>query len=202
MFSVQESKTKAQELFQSAMKRRGKKQLAIALSYEATDLFSRIASQLKASFEETFDIKVHLEPLAFKELFQRLRSQQFHTTLIHAVAQYSDPINFLERFEFKDLPRNFSGWEHPEYQAILKQYRKLNDLEQRHDLAKKAEQILLREMPIAPIYYEHYAYLQKPYLHNLGISPVGIVHFDRAFLNHKATSVSGDQLIPYLPLGA
>lgn len=191
MFSVEESRVKAKELFRSALDQMNLKQLSITLSFEATDLFSRIANQLKGCLEGTFDMSIQLEPLPFKELFQRLRTHQFEATLIHAVSQYADPINFLERFESKDTLRNFTGWEDQGYQAILNEYRTINNPEQRHALAKMAAQILLEEMPIAPIYYEHYAYLQKPRVHNLGISPVGIVHFDRASLRTDAISQHG-----------
>jgi len=185
MFSVEESQGKAKALFRTALNQLNLQSLDITLSFEATDLFSRMAAQLKSCLEGSLDISIQLEPLPFKELFQRLRAQKFQAALIHAVSQYTDPINFLERFEFKDTPRNFTGWEHPGYQETLNQYRTLNDPEHRLELAKKAEKVLLEEMPIAPIYYEHYAYLQKPHVHNLRISPVGIVHFDRASLSKE-----------------
>ncbi|MBI3237149.1 MAG: hypothetical protein HYZ48_05580, partial [Chlamydiales bacterium] len=180
LFSIQESQETAFELFNTVSKTSDVK--TITISYEATDLFSRIASQLKSSFERVFPIQIELEPLPFKELFQRLRSGQFQMTILHAISQYTDPINFLERFEFHDLPRNFSGWENKKYRMILKNYRKSKDPKQKFDLIKKAEKILLEEMPIAPIYYEHYTYLQKPWVHNLQVSPVGIIHFDRVRL--------------------
>jgi hypothetical protein len=41
-------------------------------------------------------------------------------------------------------------------------------------------------MPIAPICYYHYAYLQKPYVRNLTVSPIGVMQFDRVYLaNHQ-----------------
>lgn len=189
MFAVQERQEEAHALYQLALKEMNQKNLSISLSFEATDLFTRIATLLKSHFEEAFDLQINLEPLPFKGLFQKLRSKQFQATLIHAISQYSDPINFLERFEFNNISRNFSGWEHPDYQTILKQFRKTTHPQERHSLLKKAEAILLEEMPIAPIYYEHHAYLQKPHVHNLGISPVGIVQFDRAYLYQERAQI-------------
>ena len=86
----------------------------------------------------------------------------------------------------KNLARNFSGWENSEYQKVLKQYRKTVDANQRQVLSEKAERILLDEMPIAPIYCEYYTYLQKPHVHNLSISPVGVVQFDRVALRRDS----------------
>lgn len=187
---LQECSALAVELFESAIHRLKIKQLKLTLTYEETDLFSRIAANLKTHWEEMFNIRVQLEPISFKELYQRLPLQQFQVGLLHSISQYSDNINFLERFESKNLARNFSGWENAEYQKVLKQYRKTVDADQRQVLSEKAEQILLDEMPIAPIYCEYYTYLQKPHVHNLSISPVGVVHFDRVALRRDADTLS------------
>lgn len=191
-FLEQECQEKARKLFQIALHDLRIKQLKITLSYEATDLFSRTAALLKAYCEEIFDISIRLNPLPFKELFQNLRHQQFQVTLIQSISQYTDVINFLERFESRHIPRNFTGWEQAQYQTLLRRYRKTIDQNERQDIAKKAELILLEEMPIAPIYCEHYVYLQKPYVQNLGISPIGVVHFDRVALQ-KQRSVSTEK---------
>jgi oligopeptide transport system substrate-binding protein len=172
----------AKSSFQTALQECKSKFLKIKLSYEATDLFSRIAALLKTYWKDLFNIRVQLEPLSFKELFERLRQRKFEVTLIHAISQYTDKINFLERFESKYYPRNFSGWEHQKYQSILKKYRKTINHQERSDLAREAVSILLQEMPIAPVYCEHYAFLQKPRVKNLDISSIGIAHFDRVTL--------------------
>jgi oligopeptide transport system substrate-binding protein len=131
-----------------------------------------------------------LEPLPFKELWQRLPQQQFEMSLFCSLSQYTDIINFLERFEFKAAPRNFSGWENVKYRALLQQYRKTVVCEKRQELAWEAEALLLSEMPIAPIYYHQYTYLQKMHVKNLAISPIGVIQFDRVFLERRQQTFS------------
>ncbi len=174
----------AREHFRAAQKGKPFKS-PIVLSFEATDTFSRIAAMLKTYWEKTFEIQVQLDPLPFKELFQRLPRHQFHVSLIRVLSQYTDIMNFLERFESSSLPRNFSGWENRNYQALLKRYHTTADHQKRQMLAKQAEDLLLEEMPIAPVYYSHYAYLQKPHVHYITISPTGVVQFDRAVIDKR-----------------
>jgi oligopeptide transport system substrate-binding protein len=112
--------------------------------------------------------------------------------LLRVLSQYTDVINFLERFETRDLPRNFSGWENSKYKTALKQYQKTTDDTKRQAFAKQAEKILLEEMPIAPVYYSHYSYLQKSYVHNFVISPTGIAEFDRITLEENQNSMRED----------
>jgi oligopeptide transport system substrate-binding protein len=191
---ILESQEMARELFKDALNEMNRKQLKITLSHEATDVFSRISALLKACWEETFNITVKLEPLSFKDFFQRLPRHQFEVSLLRVLSQYTDVINFLERFESRDLPKNFSGWENSKYKTVLRRYQKTIDSTKRQALARRAEKILLEEMPIAPVYYSHYAYMQKPYVHNFAISPTGIVQFDRVTLEKNQNSLKEDLL--------
>ncbi len=183
--TIKECQESARELFKDALYQLNRKQLRITLSYEVTDVFSRMAALLKTYWEETFQITIKLEPLSFKDLFQRLPRHEFQICLGRVLSQYTDVLNFLERFESRDLPRNFSGWENAKYKTLLKRYQKTLDPAKRQILAKQAEKILIEEMPIAPIYYSHYAYMQKPHVHNLAISPTGIMQFDKVILRAK-----------------
>ncbi len=65
------------------------------------------------------NVSIQLESLPFKELWQRLPRQLFEMSLFCSHSQYTDIINFLERFEFGNAPRNFSGWENVKYKKLL-----------------------------------------------------------------------------------
>jgi oligopeptide transport system substrate-binding protein len=188
-FSIKECDTVAISLFKTALQELRLKRLKITLIHEATDEFSRVAALLKTYLDETFQISIRLEPLSFKEFWHRLSHRQFHVSLFCSISQYTDIVNFLERFEMKNSPKNFSGWESFKYEILLKRYRNTINQAKRQRLAIQAEALLLKEMPIAPLYYYHYAYLQQPHLKNLSISPVGVLQFDRVFLDQKSQVV-------------
>lgn len=187
---IQECPITAKNLFQLALKELKIKRLKVILSYEETDEFSRLAALLKIYWKETFNVSIQLEPLPFKELWQRLPQQQFEMSLFCPFSQYTDVINSLERFEFKNGPRNFSGWENAKYMALLQRYRKTISHKKRQELAQKAEVLLLSEMPLAPIYYRQYTYLQKSHVKNLTISPIGVMQFDRVLLKRPSQEIS------------
>ncbi len=179
---IQDSPDLAKNLYRTALRELKTKPQKMTLTYEATDEFSRMAALLKAYWEEMFQIRIQLDPLSFKEFWHGLPQKKFQMSLVCSVSQYADPVNFLEKLEFNHVPINFSGWENAKYQALLKQYRKTMNSEKRQALVEKAESTLFREMPIAPICYYHYAYLQKPHVKNLTVSPIGVMQFDRVFL--------------------
>lgn len=183
---IKEYINKASYFLKNALKNLKLKQLKITLSFENTEAFSHLASVLKDLWKEEFNVSVNLEPLSFKEFFQKLQNKQYQVALIRILAQYSDAMNFLERFESADLPRNFSGWENLKYKTLLKKYEKTTDPKKSQALIFQAEKILLEEMPIAPIHHTYFTYLQKSYVHNFVISPSGIAQFDRISLKKES----------------
>jgi oligopeptide transport system substrate-binding protein len=175
----------AKELFQKALQEMKIKHLKLTIAYETKEEHARLALLLKTNWEEAFPVTIVLKPLPFKEFFERLPGHEFHMTLFCALSQYTDLINFLERFEYSNSPRNFSGWENNKYQALLKKYRQATDQEKRLKLVSQAESLLMDEMPVAPIYSYHYSYLQKSHVKNLAISPIGVVQFDQVSLDKR-----------------
>jgi oligopeptide transport system substrate-binding protein len=186
---IQENIEIAIDLFHSAQRALKMQQMRISLSYEATDEFDRMASLLKSYWEEAFSVRIQLEPLSFKEFWYTLPKQKFQLSLACSVSQYTDMVNFLEKLEFKNTPINFSGWESAKYRTFLQQYRKTMDRKKRQTLAESAESILSEEMPIAPICYYHFAYLQQHYVKKLTVSPIGVMQFDRVVLEQRRTIV-------------
>jgi oligopeptide transport system substrate-binding protein len=187
---IEENVDSARDLFQTALRELKTQQIQIALTYEATDEFDRMASLLKTYWEDTFPVRIQLDPLSFKEFWYALPKQQFQLSLMCSMSQHRDRVNFLEKLEFKNVPINFTGWESAKYKTCLQQYRKTMDSKKRQILVESAESILLEEMPIAPICYYHYAYLQQPYVKNFSVSPVGVVQFDRIILERRRSVVS------------
>ena len=170
------------KMFRVALKKLQSKRKVIRLAYELREEHAQLAQVLKAHWEMVFPVSIRLIPLSLKELFGHFPKSRFDLLITGAMAQYSDKISFLERLEFQDSPRNFAAWENSRYQAILTKYRKSGDEKERQLLAGLAESILIKQAPFVPIYSYFYSYMQQPYVKNIAISPVGVVHFDRAAL--------------------
>jgi len=182
----------AKELFRKAQQELKMKHIRITLAYEARHEYTRSAQLLKANWEKVFPVSILLKPLTFKEFFG-LSHHKFHMTLFYAISQHTDPINFLERLEFYDSPKNFSGWEDDKYKSLLEQYRETINPDKRLRLANLAEARLMEELPIAPIYSYHYSYLKKSYVKNLAISPIGVVQFDRVSIEKRLSIKESDE---------
>ncbi|WP_230530827.1 peptide ABC transporter substrate-binding protein [Microvirga roseola] len=69
------------------------------------------------------------------------------------IADYSDPNNFLFLLKSDSKGFNYGKYNNPEFDKLLEDAAKELDLEKRADIMKKAEAILMKDMPWIPIMY-------------------------------------------------
>jgi len=68
------------------------------------------------------------------------------------VGDYNDPNTFLDMF-VSDGPNNNTGWSNAKYDQLIDQAKSAANPEQRMAILREAEEILLEDMPIVPIYF-------------------------------------------------
>lgn len=146
--------------------------------YSCSDIDHKIAQVLQEQWLKAFGIHVQLS------MTDRATQMHFFAKKTHVFgkaiyrAQYTDPINILERFKCKENIKNYSSWENTNFQTLLElSFQESGS--QRMATLEKAESLLLEEAPIAPLFHLNLCYLVKPYLKNIEFSPVGGIFFER-----------------------
>ena len=112
----------------------------------------------------------------FKE---KAYSHKFDVTLFYWVVQYNDPMNILERFTYRNHPKNYCAWENASYIKIVDSITKEKDTVLRKKKIEDAESILSDEMPLTPLYHMNYTMLIQPYVKQIIIGPVGDMYIER-----------------------
>ncbi len=155
----------------------------IVITY--TNLYSNnlLAQALQRNWEDNLKITVKLEAIDRKTFFDRIFSGKYEVAISSWIADFNDPINFLEVFKNKDNGTNNTFWENNEYISLLDESTRCLDQTKRLELLKKAEEILLEEVPIIPIYYLRLYYLKNNHVKDLYISNLGIMDFKRAYID-------------------
>ncbi|GAW92861.1 peptide ABC transporter substrate-binding protein [Calderihabitans maritimus] len=87
-------------------------------------------------------------------------------------ADYLDPMTFLDMW-LKDGGNNNTNWWDPEYEDLITTAKSTGDQKVRFEAMHKAEEILMRDMPIAPIYFYTDPYLMKDYVKGVVKLPFG-----------------------------
>jgi oligopeptide transport system substrate-binding protein len=147
----------------------------IVLSFIDIELNRALAQAIQQQWEKTLGIVVKLQALESKVFYQKLREKDYQVVLSSWIADFNDPINFLELFKYKDGGSNNTNWEDAKYIERLNQSTICRDAGERKQLLREAEEILMEQMPIIPLYHEAMSFLQRSDVQDMALSPIGQV---------------------------
>ena len=88
---------------------------------------------------------------------------------------YQDPMYALEYVKYRGQGINSTNWENPRYITLLDQADNTVDPQVRNAYLQQAEQLLMDELPIIPVFYHTFKYVKAPQLTGEAISGAGQV---------------------------
>jgi oligopeptide transport system substrate-binding protein len=150
---------------------------SIDLLYMASERNHMVAMTIKQQIESALGIRVSLEAAEKKLFYVRVSKKQYQMAAGSWIADFNDPINFLDVFKFKDGSTNNTGWENSKYVDCLNRSVLCNDSIERKKILREAERLLLDQMPLIPIFHYALNYLQKTRLEDITLSPIGQIDF-------------------------
>ena len=88
-------------------------------------------------------------------------------------ADVPDPDNFLSKLFHSKSPRNFFGYANPVVDDLLASARSAGDVQLRVERYRKAEQLILDDAPIVPVFHHTYERLFQPYVRSVEVNGLG-----------------------------
>ena len=88
-------------------------------------------------------------------------------------ADVPDPDNFLTKLFHSKSSRNFFGYANPAVDDLLMSARASGDAQRRVELYRRAEQLILDDAPIMPIFHHTYERLFQPYVRSIEVNGLG-----------------------------
>ncbi|MCS6818080.1 MAG: peptide ABC transporter substrate-binding protein [Blastocatellia bacterium] len=132
--------------------------------YNTGALHAQIAEALQADWRRIFPfIRVELVNQEWQVYLNTVRLGEFDIARRSFSADFSDPTSFLDSM-LSTSPNNPTGWANPEYDRLVQQANAEPDVRQRMALLARAEEVLLDDLPIIPIYSSVTSFLLKPYV--------------------------------------
>ncbi|MCH9617283.1 MAG: Oligopeptide-binding protein OppA [Chlamydiia bacterium] len=153
----------------------------LTLTYINTAANTKIVEAVQDGWRNTLGVSILLEPLGYKVFFDRVGKKKYQLAYSGNFAEYNDPISLLELFKDSTTGANRTGWVHPEYVKAIEASFKENNPEARATLLKKAEEIIMEDMPVIPMHHTAMTYLQNPALKDLVITETGIIDLKWAY---------------------
>ena len=169
---------KAKEYLASAGYPDGKGFPELELIYNTSETNENLAAAIQQMWKENLNIDVRLSNQEYG-VFQNTKNEgNFHIARGSWFGDYPDPLAMLEIWT-SDNNVNTSGWHNTAYDTLIEKAR--TTLGQDHfDFLYQAEEILMEEMPIIPLYYYSDVFMVAEHVVGFEKSSMGLWYFGNA----------------------
>lgn len=96
------------------------------------------------------------------------------------IGDYPDAENFLSVFYSKNpAPPNYTRYNNPEYDRLYEQALNEKDDSLRYIIYRKADQVMIRDAPVVPLWYDMVVRLVQPYIKNFKPNSLNLLELRR-----------------------
>jgi oligopeptide transport system substrate-binding protein len=129
-------------------------------------------------------VNVELQSQEWKVFLTTRVQKQFEIARDGWNADYVDPMTFLDMF-LSTSDQNNAGYKNPNFDAKINDAKKETDSQKRYDLMHDAEDMLMADMPIIPLYYYTRVIGIKDYVKGARVSVMNTIYFKTAYVEGK-----------------
>ena len=123
--------------------------------YRSTDDNPKVAPVILQDWQSIADwVRPTIEQQDTAVHYNRLRKADFEVGDAAWVADYNDPQNFLYLLDSATGQMNYGQYANPQFDALLAMANNERDLTVRGNMLQSAEQLMLDDMPIIPLWYQ------------------------------------------------
>lgn len=138
------------------------------LMINTSEQHRKIAEAIQAMWKEHLGLgpdKVRIDNQEWKVFQMTVFNENYELARAGWIADYVDPTTFLDMWRTGDSNNN-TGWANPDYDARLKEAALEKDPPARLAKLREAEEILMAELPVLPIYWYTRVYSLDPRVKN------------------------------------
>ncbi|MGL4654004.1 peptide ABC transporter substrate-binding protein [Cetobacterium sp.] len=155
----------------------------LTFTFNTGDGHAMVAQAVQDMWKKNLGVNIELKNEEWA-VFQTTRNSLNYDIARHGwIADYNDPMNFLDMW-LTGGGNNAAGYSNPEYDSYVKEAQKESDPEKRTALLHKAEDILMNDMPVIPLYYYTSVVVANPKVKGWTKSPLGGYFFKKAYVEN------------------
>lgn len=179
-------KVAAVEYMDKALQELGKTKEELKLVFSGTDTSynQNQAAYLQQQWKENLGLDVELKSMSANALLEAQYSGEFSFTVDGWGPTENDAITFLENYTSDHL-NNMEQYRNPEYDKLIEASRQESDGARRQEILIQAEQMLMKDMVIGPLYFTCTTYAVSEKLD-------GIVRTPFQIFNVRDANISAD----------
>ncbi len=143
--------------------------------------FRVIAEIIQEQWRRELGVRVAIAVKELRTFSQSVEALEYELSIYGWVADYADPMTFLDLF-LASGGNNWTGWKNAEYDRLIVEASRTLDPALRLEFFQQAEAMLLKEAPIAPLFFEAQTYLIHPAVRGWVPSQLLIRRYQRVWL--------------------
>ncbi len=174
---------KARQLLTEAGFPNGKGFPSFTLIYNTADAHRKIALAIQQMWKTELNIDAQIENQEWKIFLNTRQNLHFDIARGGSLSSLADPQDLLNSYT-TGHGMNDTGWSNSEYDELL-EAAKIETGEKRYSLLAEAEKVLLRELPLVPIYYYSHVYLVDPSVKGITFNAIGRLNYKDIHINHN-----------------
>lgn len=144
-----------------------------------------LGALLQEVWREELGLEVELRQVQWADFLDGLDARAYPAFILSWIADYPDPQNFLEVLLGSGSPNNYVEYANPEVDRLLQQAAVEQDHDQRMELYRQAERLIVADAPLIPIYHGVTYSLTKPYVHGLEVTPMGLLDLSTIYIEGR-----------------
>ena len=157
---IRESIENARKLLVEAGFPDGKGLPTFEIMYNTSNRNRKIAEALQEMWRRNLNVKVELVNKDWKVYLDTFRTKNYTIAGCSWIGDYADPNTFLDMW-VTGGGNNRAGWSDKQYDKLIREASNADDSSKRYKLFREAENILMEQAPIIPLYYYTSLFLKK-----------------------------------------
>ena len=153
----------------------------LEIQFATLELNQRLLEAIQQMWRQELGLEVTLANKEQRVWLNDERQLNYDISYAHWIGDYVDPSTYLELFT-SDGGNNSTGWANAAYDRLTTAAGAEQDPARRNELYQQAEAILLREAPIAPLFFNTRVFLCHPAVRNWPPALLGIHRYQNVYL--------------------
>jgi oligopeptide transport system substrate-binding protein len=137
------------------------KPLEFELRYNTGEVHEKLAVAIASMWKESLGVVAHLAGVEFKSLIQDIDRREVDVYRLSWIGDYNDPYTFLQYLK-GDFGINLPHYKSATYDGLLADAARQVEASKRRELLQQAEQTMLADHPLIPLYFYVNKHLVKP----------------------------------------
>lgn len=166
----------AKEYWKKAQQELGTKTVNLSLLSDDTDAGQKTTEFLQSQLESNLKgVKVSVQNVPFKTRFSRANKGDFDMVISAWSADFADPISFLDLMTTNNQQNN-GKWSNTQYDQLVAKSKTEANSDKRFSEMSQAENILMSEQGVSPLYHKTEAWLVNPNIKGIVYNGAGAAY--------------------------